>query len=135
MFLETQKQLRFGLVVYMVRYPQQITKLCLHHLLLLLYLFHLLPHFWNICSRSRLNHNHSRRTYIVSEEGLKQCCGSGLPKKDRIRIWILLRNKWFWCLAKSFFFWHFLTKSNHLMTFKIKDKKLFGRNCIFDHFI
>ena len=30
---------------------------------------------------------------------------------------------------------HFLTKSKHLMTLKIKDKKLFGRNRIFDNFI
>ena len=29
--------------------------------------------------------------------------------------------------------WHFLTKSNHLMTLKIKDTKLFGRNCILDN--
>ena len=34
------------------------------------------------------------------------------------------------------FLWHFLTKSKHPMTLKIKDKKkLFGRNCILGNFI
>ena len=35
----------------------------------------------------------------------------------------------------NIFLWHFLTKSKHPITLKIKDKKLFGRNCILDSFI
>ena len=34
-----------------------------------------------------------------------------------------------------FFLWHFLTKSKHPMTLKIKDKKLVWRNCMLDNFI
>ena len=51
---------------------------------------------------------------------------------DWIRI--LLRYV-FDVLQKIFCKYHFYTKSKHLMTLKIKDKKLFGRNCILDNFI
>ena len=46
--------------------------------------------------------------------------------KKRIRIRVTQKRQ---------MLWHFLTKSKHLMTLKIKDKKLFGRNCISDNFI
>ena len=85
-----------------------------------------------------------------------QCCGSGpffsgSGSADpifeiRIQIRIRVTQKrpdpdldpdptqiCFFMLSKiNIFLWHFLTKSKHLMTLKIKDKKLFARNCILD---
>ena len=59
-----------------------------------------------------------------------------LKIRIRIRIRILLNTRYvFDVQQKKYFLWHFLTKSKHHMTLKIKDKKLFGRNCILDNFI
>ena len=52
------------------------------------------------------------------------------PRKTRSnRIRFLLRY-FFDVEQNKYFLWHFLTKSIHPMTLKIKDNKLFGRNCI-----
>ena len=58
--------------------------------------------------------------------------------KIRIRIRILLRyvlRYVFYVKQNKYLLWHFLTKSKHPMIIKIKDKKLIGRNFIFDNFI
>ena len=56
----------------------------------------------------------------------------GEPKKTGSGSYVEM----FSMLSKIIIFvWLFLTKSKHLLTHKIKDKKLFGRNCSLDNFI
>ena len=54
-------------------------------------------------------------------------------------FWIRIRGSVFYLVLildvqqNKYVLWHFLDKSKHPMRLKIKDKKLFGRNCILDN--